>query len=165
MIKILLITENSPYAIGGIERHCRKIMDMYKDNSSVEIDFLCKENIKYKWNKWLNKFVFDYKYLISEIEKSNYDIIHVHGFASMVAYQGLRAAFQLKKKTIYTAHYHPFTSLRRPVFGRLFFHFYIHLIYSDNIQVEYSSHYLQNLWLFLHYDLSCYQTHLHLPSS
>ncbi len=122
-MKILLILENSPLSTGGIELHCRKIMELYKNDPDIEMDYLCKDNVKSTWNKWVGKVVFDFKHLMEKIQQSQCDIVHVHGFASMTVSQGLRAALSLKKPVVYTAHFHPFFTLNRPMFGRLFFHF------------------------------------------
>jgi glycosyltransferase involved in cell wall biosynthesis len=125
MKKILLILENPPYFAGGIERHCYNIMDLYKNDPTVEIDCICKDTIKYKWNKLLSKIVFDYKSLVSAVEQSQCDVVHVHGFASIIASQGLKASLSLGKKTIYSPYYHPFKTLRRPLLGYMFFYFVI----------------------------------------
>jgi glycosyltransferase involved in cell wall biosynthesis len=125
MRKILIIAENSPCSTGGIERHCYNIIALYKDDSTIKIDYACKETIKYKWSKWLGKLVFDYRDLISVIKQSECDIVHIHGFASIIAFQGLKASLSIKKKTIYSPYYHPFKTLRRPLLGYIFFYFAI----------------------------------------
>jgi len=124
-VKVLLVLENEPTSYAGIERHCLNIINLYKNDPQIEIAYLCKENMKWHWNKWIGKVVFDYNQLKEKIIQSNCDIVHVHGFALMTAAQSLRTALEVKKKIIYTAHYHPFSSLRHPIFGRIYFSFYI----------------------------------------
>jgi glycosyltransferase involved in cell wall biosynthesis len=125
-VKILLIFENELYANNGIERHCRNIMDLYRNDPQVEFTYLCKEQVAWHWNKWMNKIIFDYRQLKQRIAQSDCDIVHVHGFAQVMAAQSLRAALSLKKYVVYTAHYHPFSSLRHPLLGQLYAYFYIH---------------------------------------
>ncbi|GHU72970.1 hypothetical protein FACS189450_11810 [Spirochaetia bacterium] len=121
MIKILLIYEDPLTKYGGISQHCGEIVKMYKNDLNIQITFLCKENIKHHWNKFLHKTVFEFKELKKCIQESNCDIIHIQGFALMTVAQGLRAAISLKKYIIYTAHYHPVSTLKSPIFGKLFF--------------------------------------------
>lgn len=122
-MKVLLVLENSPFTSGGIERHCRNIIDLFKGDPDVTVDFLSKEKIGHRYLKVIRKFVFNRKELAKAIV--DYDVIHIHGFASFVSYQALKAAIRASKKVVYTAHYHPFETLTNPLFGKLFFHFLI----------------------------------------
>jgi glycosyltransferase involved in cell wall biosynthesis len=124
-MKVLLILENSPAANSGIDRHCQSILNMYRGDPQVEVSYICKENIRWRRSKLIGKVVFSYRRLKKMIAASNCDVVHVHGFALYTASQGLRAALKLQKRVVYTAHYHPFSSLNRPLLGRLFFQLFI----------------------------------------
>jgi glycosyltransferase involved in cell wall biosynthesis len=53
---------------------------------------------------------------------SQADVVHVHGFASFIVVQAINCAYRLKKKVIYTAHFHPFFTLDNPLLGKIFFY-------------------------------------------
>lgn len=125
MTRVLLVLENNPNSLGGIERHCRNLMDMFLNDKSITISSISKEDIPYRKLKTINKIIFDYKALNEAIVKSNCDVIHIHGFASLVIPQVIKIAHQLNKKIIYTAHYHPFYTLNNPLAGRLFFNLFV----------------------------------------
>ncbi len=123
MVKVLLVLENSPYENGGIERHCRSILELFNQDSDILVDYLCKDNILYSFNKLINKVIFNRKVLKDIINK--YDVVHVHGFATISTSQALSVAIKSGIRLVYTAHYHPFNSLNRPLLGELFFKFYL----------------------------------------
>jgi glycosyltransferase involved in cell wall biosynthesis len=122
MVKVLLILENSPALIGGIERHCYNIMNLFRNNAEISIDVLSKENIKHHYIRHINKIIFDKKDLYEKIKLSHADVVHVHGFASFIVVQAINCAHRLKKKVIYTAHFHPFFTLDNPFWGKIFFY-------------------------------------------
>lgn len=122
MTKVLLISENPPSIYGGIERHCYNIKLLFKDDNNIIIEALSKEQINFQHIKIANKIVFSQKELTKAIIESKCDIVHIHGFASFVVCQAIHAAHKAGKKIIYTAHFHPFKRLDKPLFGFLFFH-------------------------------------------
>jgi glycosyltransferase involved in cell wall biosynthesis len=133
MKKVLLILENNPNSTGGIERHCRNILEMFDGANSIQISVLHKEIIPYYSLKPINKIFFDTKAL--ELAIKDCDIVHIHGFASLIVPQSIKIAHRLKKRIIYTAHYHPFYTLNNPLQGKFFFHFLLKrkLRYIDQI--------------------------------
>lgn len=124
MLRVLLVLENDISNTGGIERHCSNIVDLFKNDLTIEIDYLCKERILYRYDKVIQKEIWNHKQLCEILKK--YDVIHVHGFAAFYVGQTLKIAVKLNKRIIYTSHYHPFVMLRRPTLGRLFFKMFIH---------------------------------------
>lgn len=124
MLKVLLVLENDIHNTGGIERHCANIIDLFKEDSSIRIDYLCSEKISFKYNRLLQKKTWNIRQL--EIIMADYNVIHIHGFASYIVGQALNIATKLGKKIIYTPHFHPFNMLRRPLYGKIFFNLYIH---------------------------------------
>ncbi len=119
---ILLISENGPDRVGGIERHCFNIMEMFESGEEVEIKSVSKSDIRHSYWNFIGKTVFSFSDLKNAISNSRCDVVHVHGFASVVAVQSLIAARKLKKKLIFTAHYHPFETLDNPRAGKIFFY-------------------------------------------
>jgi glycosyltransferase involved in cell wall biosynthesis len=125
MIKVLLILENSPSLIGGIERHCYNIINLFRGDKEIVIDVLSKKNVKHFYLKTGRKIVFSQKDLCEKIEMFLPDIVHIHGFASFAVVQAINCSVRLKKKVIYTAHFHPFYTLDNPFLGKLFFYFFL----------------------------------------
>lgn len=118
-MKILLIAENPASPFGGIERHCYNICKMFY-SSEVEVQMASIESIE---NRTIfNKRFFKKKSLKQVIIDSNCDIVHIHGFANFTVWQSLLVALNVKKRIVYTPHFHPFNSLERPILGRLFFY-------------------------------------------
>lgn len=127
MTKILLILENMPSPIGGIERHCFNIMRLFSEDKDVIIKVLSKEDIKYRFIKGINKILFNKKELYNKIKEFDPDVVHIHGFASFAVVQSIDVANKLKKKIVYTAHYHPFYTLDNPLLGKCFFYAFLAL--------------------------------------
>lgn len=122
MLKVLLVSENPPSPIGGIERHCYNIQELFRDNNDIKINVLHKGNINYKTLKKLDKVYFSFSDLKTKIIASECNIVHVHGFASLVVFQTILICSILKKTIIYTPHFHPFYSLDNPLLGKTFFY-------------------------------------------
>lgn len=123
MLHVLLVLANDISNTGGIERHCSNIIDLFQNDSMIKIDYLCKERILYKYNRILQKNIWNCKQLQDIIIK--YDVIHIHGFADFFVGQALKIAIKQNKRVVYTPHFHPFMMLRRPILGKVFFDFYI----------------------------------------
>ena len=49
-------------------------------------------------------------------------MVHVNGYTSFNVFQSLLMARLLHKRMVYTAHWHPFRMLRRPLLGKLFYY-------------------------------------------
>lgn len=122
--KILIFLEGIPSAIGGIERHCYNLIELLRD-SEFDVSVLTKNDIKHRYIKRINKILLDKNDLYEKINDINPDIVHIHGFASLAVPQVINCSFKLKKKVVYTAHFHPFHTLNNPRFGSLFFKFYL----------------------------------------
>ena len=118
---ILLIQENSPSPIGGIERHCYNIAELFKSDDDVEIKILFKDLISHTRIKKIDKILFSFKELKKKISESEASSVHIHGFASLVVFQAIIAANLLKKRIVYTPHFHPFHTLDNPLLGKIFF--------------------------------------------
>lgn len=125
MLNVLLISENPPSIYGGIERHCHNIQLLFKDDKDISIHSISKQQISHKTIRYINKIIFNRKELIKTIAESECSVVHIHGFASFAICQAIYAASKCKKKIIYTAHYHPFEKLERPLLGKLFFYFFL----------------------------------------
>lgn len=121
-MKVLLISENAPSIYGGIERHCYNIKLLFSNDKDITVESISKEDIGFHKINIIDKIVFNEKKLRQYINNSNCDIVHIHGFASLAVWQAIRIASELKKRIIYTAHFHPFERLDNPMLGKLFFY-------------------------------------------
>jgi len=122
MLKVLIVSENVPSPIGGIERHCYNIQELFKDSSDIKINILHKGNVNHKILKKIDKVYFSFSDLKKKITASECNIVHVHGFASLIVFQTILICSILKKTIIYTPHFHPFYSLDNPLLGKTFFY-------------------------------------------
>ncbi len=119
-MKIIIIRNVSPYNLyGGIRKHCDQLFSLFKDNFDIEI--LKIENIEGNNIPIINKRYFKRKALIKYLETTNYDIIHLHGFASLEVIQVLQYAKKRNKIIVYSPHFHPFEFLQRPILGKAYF--------------------------------------------
>ena len=89
----------------------------------ITVESISKEDIGFYKINVIDKIVFNEKKLRQRIYISKCDVVHIHGFASLAVWQAIRIASKLKKRIIYTAHFHPFERLDNPTLGKLFFHF------------------------------------------
>lgn len=122
MVKVLIIRDKTRSFNGGIKRHCsdlKELMSNYKDLTIAPI-----EDIPSKYLKLFRKSVFRSKELNSYIIQNSCDVVHIHGFMSLGVIQAIKTAYKLKKKIIYSPHFHPFEYLKNPILGKLFFYIF-----------------------------------------
>lgn len=123
MTKILIIRDKTISFTGGIKRHCEELRRLM--NGFHDLEILPIEDIPSKYIKSIRKFKFNSQKLREYIINSKCDIVHVHGFMSIGVVQAINISYELKKKVIYSPHFHPFQYLQSPIYGRLFFHILI----------------------------------------
>ena len=120
MTRILIIRDKTMSFNGGIKRHCNELRELI--NQYKEIEILPIEDIPCKYIKLVHKFKYNTKSLRQHIINSKCEIVHVHGFMSIGCIQAINMAYKLKKRIIYSPHFHPFQYLQNPFLGKLFFH-------------------------------------------
>ena len=111
--KILYIRENLP---GGTDNYCKALYHLLRDDK--DLCPLPVTDIPAHRTRLLH-YYYETKPLEEAIRQA--DIVHINGYTAWGSIQALRIAHRLKKKVVYTAHWHPFSCLRRPLLGRLFF--------------------------------------------
>lgn len=111
--KILFIRENLP---GGTDNYCKSLYRLLSDDA--ELMPLPVTDIPAHRTRLLH-YYYESKPLEEAISEA--DIVHINGYTAWGSIQALRIAHRLGKKVVYTAHWHPFSCLRRPLLGRLFF--------------------------------------------
>lgn len=121
MIKVLLLRNVLPNSkFGGIRKHCQELYELFQNDSQVEI--LPIENLQNHLIPFIKKRVYYWKELYRYMKQSKCDIVHVHGFATLDIIQVFVVAQILKKKIVYSPHYHPFRYLQHPLYGKLYFY-------------------------------------------
>lgn len=120
MIKVLLLRNVSPTNYGGIKKHCIELSSLFKDD--MDISFLPIKDLPQKKIPIIGKTFFVFSALYKYLKQTEFDIVHIHGFATLDVVQSFLIAHWLKKKIVYSPHYHPFKYLQRPFWGRLYFY-------------------------------------------
>ena len=120
MIKILQIRETPVTKCDGIDANCQGLISLFAGDDTIQmlptIDYT-KHQEPLLHQCWL-----DEKEICESIEKYNPDIVHVHGAYSFTLPVAVKCAKKYNKPVVFSAHFHPFYSLRRPFLGRTFFH-------------------------------------------
>lgn len=132
MIKVLLLRNVSPTNFGGIKKHCIELYSMFKGDRNISI--LPVEDLSQKRIPFINKTIFSPISLYRYLKKADCDIVHIHGFAALDVVQSFWMARFLKKKIVYSPHYHPFKYLQHPILGKIYFYgclrFFLHMAYA-----------------------------------
>ncbi len=120
MIKIITFApHDNPATGGGTVVYCKALEDLFKNSKEIQIfeskilphnSFL---GLKYSTNEI-------YNYLNQERP----DIIHINGYTSLLVSQLVPLAKKLNIKIVYTAHWHPFYTMRKPWVKELYFYIF-----------------------------------------
>lgn len=119
LLKVLIFSQHPRGTSGGgILRYCQELQKIFANNQN-NIDVRLIQGMPYQHKFWSAKY--DSNELTDAIVKSGCDIVHVNGYATLGVSQVIETAHRLGKKIVYTPHWHPFKTLRRPILGKLFF--------------------------------------------
>lgn len=118
MLKVLIIRSTPETKGAGIDVYCHAIKDLFHDDRDINIlpitDYQTKQF-------GLLKAFYKWKPFIKSIKDSNADVLHINEFASFTVIQAFIAAIITKKRVVYTAHWHPYKHMRRPLLAFLLF--------------------------------------------
>lgn len=117
-MKVLLIRPTPRTKCAGVDGYCRALQDLFAHDSEVEI--LPIDDYEVIRSRLFNDF-YKWKPFLDKIKKSGADVVHINGYTSFSTLEAFIAAKRCKKKIVYTAHWHPYFTLRRPLLGWLFF--------------------------------------------
>lgn len=120
MVKILLLRNVSPTNYGGIKKHCIELSLLFSGDAHVQ--FLPIKDLPQKEIPVTRKTFFNPLDLYRYLKETDYDIVHIHGFATLDVVQAFLTARWLKKKIVYSPHYHPFEYLQHPLLGKVYFY-------------------------------------------
>lgn len=117
-VKILIFSQHPRGTSGGgILRYCKELQFLFQNDTDIDIQLI--EEMPYPHRFWVAKY--ESKELENTIAQSECDIVHVNGFVTLGVSQVISTAKRLNKKVVYTPHWHPFETLRRPFLGKWFF--------------------------------------------
>lgn len=115
MVKILHIRRIPAGGYDGTDNYCQRLHKYLAADEECQV--LTVPDIPQ------TSSIFNYAYNEDTLRSfiAQADIVHVNGYTALGTRQALRMAKLMGKKVVYTAHWHPFSKLRRPLLGRLFF--------------------------------------------
>lgn len=120
MIKIALFCD-TPKTLGGIVSHCNALKSLLESKGEYKVSVF--SNLPYK--RYFNTVnLYDKAALKKALLSDDFDIIHIHGFISMIPSVVLSCmkTLKMKKPLVYTPHAHPFYTLNHPLRNKIFFH-------------------------------------------
>ena len=119
-MKKILFIRRTPDTLGdGTANYCLALADLLADDADVRA--LPMRELRQKPS--LFKYRYDEAELSAAIAEA--DIVHINGYTAMGTVQALRMAKRQGKRVIYSAHWHPFETLRHPLAARLFFNLFV----------------------------------------
>ncbi len=120
IMKVALLSDYPVREIGGVESYCfHLIKEIQSRDTSIEFYPINISNIKHRFIKKLNLYIYSKTELTERIERC--DIVHINGLASYPSMQAIDIAKKLHKPIICTSHYHPSYALNRPFLGDMFY--------------------------------------------
>lgn len=101
---------------GGTDNYCKALYRMFRDDTS------CR-SMPIEDYPTLPSRLFHYYYKPTPLKNAirQAGVVHINGYTAFGTIQALFYARRMKKRVVYTAHWHPFRHLRHPKAGRLFF--------------------------------------------
>ena len=133
MIKVLQIRETPATKCGGVDANCQAIYNAF--SSDEDIDMLPINDYKLIEMSFPRSKYISYADVYNDIKDSDPDVVHIHGSYTFTFMNVVKASRKLKKRIVYSPHFHPFYSLARPKMGFIFFQTLIRpfLKYVDTI--------------------------------
>lgn len=119
MIKVLQIREAPESKSDGVDANCQELI---KHVGSEDIQMLPTVNYTRHSVPVIHQYYLDSTEICDSIEKLKPNVIHVHGAYSFTLPVAVYCARKYKLPVVFSPHFHPFWSLRRPFMGWLFFH-------------------------------------------
>lgn len=122
-MKISIVRDKPINFGGGIKKHCDDLYNLFYNDTNLQIVKIV--DFPFWHIPILNKSITRFDCLYQHLKSSNCDVVHIHGFMSIIVIQAFIVAKIQKKRIIYSPHFHPFEYLRCPFLGRIFFHIFI----------------------------------------
>lgn len=119
MIRVLLVAAGHEERFGGIERHCCSLINLFRQDSSIEIFSI--DDLPSFELPIFRKRVYKWRSFIKKMKDMDFDVLHVHGYLHPCVAQAIIIGVLLKKSIVYSPHFHPYKYLRHPCLAKLFF--------------------------------------------
>ena len=119
MIKILQIRETPGSKFAGVDANCQALIKLFEGDD--EIEMLPTINYKRYHIPFINQYFLSPKEIRESIEQFNPDVVQIHGATTFTLPVAISQAKKMKKPIVVSTHFHPFSTLRRPFAGKLFF--------------------------------------------
>ena len=123
MIKIVQFYTTNINKFGGIKQHCEKLCALFQNDRDILISII--QDIPIHYIPIIRKKFFPVGLLYRRLKEQKSDIVHIHGFADFPVPQSIILSMILRRKIVYSPHFHPFEYLQHPTFGKLFFHVFL----------------------------------------
>lgn len=120
MIRVLQIRETPLTKCAGLDANCQSLIDVFAGDN--EIEMLPTNDYTRHTIPLLNQYYLDEIEICDSIENLKPDIIHIHGAFSFTLCVAVKCAKKYNLPVVFSPHFHPFYSLKRPRMGWLFFH-------------------------------------------
>lgn len=119
MIKVLQIRESPLTKCAGIDANCQGLIDLFTGDNEIKM----LPTIDYTRHTLpvIHQYFLDRKEICASIEEFKPDVIHIHGAYSFTLYVAVLCAKKYHLPIVFSPHFHPFWSLKRPFMGRVFF--------------------------------------------
>lgn len=103
----------------GVDANCQGLIGLFEGDDDVQM----LPTIEYTRHTIpiLHQYYLDPTEIYESIDKYKPDIIHIHGAYSFTLYVAVKCAKKRNIPIVFSPHFHPFWSLRRPFMGKLFF--------------------------------------------
>lgn len=121
MRSVLLLDVKASSLCAGINRYCKNLVELFIDDPDVTVLQIDYSRIRLKSFNLLGKKIYSFTDLFKYSDLRECDIVHINGFASIVVLQFFIVSIFLRKKIVYTPHFHPFDKLNHPLIAKIYF--------------------------------------------
>lgn len=120
--KVMLVPQAEVSKNGGVWRHCLSLSHLFQNDDTLEVDIIDTNKIPVKILPLPGKkYCYSFKALYNYLKNESPDIIHPHGFISFSSIQTFIICLLLRKKVVYSPHFHPFKYLEHPWLAKIFY--------------------------------------------
>lgn len=119
MIRVLQIRETPLTKCAGVDANCQGLIELFSGDDEIEM----LPTIDYTRHTVpiIHQYYLDKNEICSSIEELKPDVIHIHGAYSFTLHVAVQCAKKYNLPIVFSPHFHPLWSLKRPFMGRVFF--------------------------------------------
>lgn len=120
MITVLQIRETPFAKFAGVDANVQALIQLFDKDD--EINLLPTINYKKHRIPVIKQYFLSPHEIEDSIKRYNPDIIHIHGATTFTLPVAIWVSRKFKKPIALSTHFHPFSTLKRPFMGKLYFH-------------------------------------------